>query len=198
MQLVPGRPNVELRRDREGQPTVVLSFPYDRVLVDMARSIPHRRFDWDTREWSAPATDWAALKVLEMLDRYPELEATGEVGTWLTGVTARWIGQVSTARHDGRGWWALSTLAGPIPEELVGDGIEHDGRLLVELTPRPRRSCAPSRRRAWTPARIAAWRSSSTAACPRRRDWRGFAASTASACAWRCCGIPTSDRRSSS
>jgi SWI/SNF-related matrix-associated actin-dependent regulator 1 of chromatin subfamily A len=134
MQLVPGRPNVELRRDRDGQPAVVLSFPYDRALVDMARSIPHRRFDWDTREWSAPASDWAALKVLEMLDRYPELEATADVGTWLTGVTARWIGQVSTARHDGRGWWALSTLAGPIPEALLAEGIEHEGRLLVELT----------------------------------------------------------------
>jgi SWI/SNF-related matrix-associated actin-dependent regulator 1 of chromatin subfamily A len=135
MQLVPGRPNVELRRDRDDQPTVVLSFPYDRALVDMARSIPHRRFDWDTREWSAPATDWAALKVLEMLDRYPELEAAHDVGAWLTGVTARWIGQVSTARYDGRGWWALSTLAGPIPEELLAGAIEHDGRLLVELTP---------------------------------------------------------------
>jgi SWI/SNF-related matrix-associated actin-dependent regulator of chromatin subfamily A-like protein 1 len=135
MQLVPGRPNVELRRDRDDQPTVVLSFPYDRALVDMARSIPHRRFDWDTREWSAPATDWAALKVLEMLDRYPELEAAADVGAWLTGVTARWIGQVSTVRHDGRGWWALSTLAGPIPEELLAEGIEHEGRLLVELTP---------------------------------------------------------------
>ncbi len=134
MQLVPGRPNVELRRDPDGQRTVVLSFPYDRALVDMARSIPHRRFDWDAREWFAPATDWAALKVLDMLDRYPELEAAGEVEEWLAGVRRRWIGQVSTARHDGRGWWALATLAGPVPEELRVGAIEHDGRLLVALT----------------------------------------------------------------
>jgi SWI/SNF-related matrix-associated actin-dependent regulator 1 of chromatin subfamily A len=135
MQLVPGRPNVELRRDRDDQPTVVLSFPYDRALVDLARSIPHRRFDWDTREWYAPASDWAALKVVEILDRYPELEAADDVGAWLAGVTSRWIGHVSTARHDGRGWWALRTLAGPVPEELAARAIECDGRLLVALTP---------------------------------------------------------------
>ena len=56
MELVPRRPNVELRREPDGQETVVLSFPYERTLVEMARSIPHRRFDWDSREWSAPAS----------------------------------------------------------------------------------------------------------------------------------------------
>lgn len=135
MQLVPGRPNVELRRDRDEQPTVVLSFPYERALVDLARSIPHRRFDWDSREWQAPASDWAALKVVEILERYPELNAADDVATWLAAVQRRWIGNVSTTRHDGRGWWTLSTLAGPVPEELRAGGIEHEGRLLVALTP---------------------------------------------------------------
>ena len=51
----------------------MLAFPYDRPLVELVRTIPHRRFDWDPREWSAPAEDWAALKVNEILDRYPEL-----------------------------------------------------------------------------------------------------------------------------
>jgi SWI/SNF-related matrix-associated actin-dependent regulator of chromatin subfamily A-like protein 1 len=134
MQLVPGRPNVELRRDQDDQPTVVLSFPYDHALVNLARSLPHRRFDWEAREWYAPATDWAALKVVEILDRYPELQADSGVESWLAGVKRRWIGQVSTARHDGRGWWALSTLAGPTPEELMPGAIEHEGRLLVPLT----------------------------------------------------------------
>jgi SWI/SNF-related matrix-associated actin-dependent regulator 1 of chromatin subfamily A len=135
MQLVSGSPNVELRRDRDNQPTVVLSFPYDRALVELARSIPHRRFDWDSRVWYAPASDWAALKVVEILDRYPELQAADDVEAWLAGVRRRWIGHVSTARHDGRGWWTLSTLAGPIPEELLPGSVQHEGRLLVELTP---------------------------------------------------------------
>ena len=73
------RPNVSLRRHGEGGQWVVLSFPYDAHLVNLARSIPHRRFDWDTREWSAPVTDWAGIRVQDILERYPELEASDEV-----------------------------------------------------------------------------------------------------------------------
>ncbi len=134
MQTVPDRPHVELRRDRDGEHTVVLSFPYDRSLVELCRTIPHRRFDWDTREWSAPASDWAALKVTEALERYPELRPSPEVLEWLAGVKQRWIGSVSTVRHDGRGWWVLSTLAGPVPEPLLEGAVKRDGKLLVPLT----------------------------------------------------------------
>jgi SWI/SNF-related matrix-associated actin-dependent regulator of chromatin subfamily A-like protein 1 len=134
VQLAPDRPNVELRRDREGQRFVVLAFPYDRELVDLARSIPHRRFDWDTREWSAPASDWAGMKVAELLERNPELTADGDVEQWLSTLKRRWIGYVRTARHDGRGWWVLETLAGPIPAKLLDGAVQRDGRLLVPLT----------------------------------------------------------------
>src|SRR6201996_3440950 len=119
MKLVDRRPNVELRQEADGQQTVVLSFPYDRALVELARSIPHRRFDWDSREWSAPASDWAALKVEEVLDRYPELNANDEVITWLEGVRRRWIGNVTTTRHDGAGWLVFHGLAGPIPDAVA-------------------------------------------------------------------------------
>jgi superfamily II DNA or RNA helicase len=134
MELVPDRPNVELRRSQTGEPLVVLAFPYDRGLVDLVRTIPHRRFDWDAREWSAPAEDWTGLKVAEVLERYPELSASSEVVAWLSGVERRWIGYVRTMRHDGRGWWVLDTRAGPVPEALLPDAVEHEGRLLVPLT----------------------------------------------------------------
>jgi SWI/SNF-related matrix-associated actin-dependent regulator of chromatin subfamily A-like protein 1 len=134
MQLVPDRPHVEMRTDAHGERTVVLSFPYDRSLVELCRSIPHRRFDWDTREWSAPASDWAAMKVTEALERYPELTPSPEVTEWLAGVKRRWIGSVSTCRYDGRGWWVLNTLAGPVPDPLTAGAVERDGRLLVPLT----------------------------------------------------------------
>ncbi len=134
MQPVPDRAHVELRPDPDGEQTVVLSFPYDRSLVDLCRSIPHRRFDWETREWSAPATDWAAMKVTEALERYPELQPSVAVAEWLAGVSQRWIGSVGTVRHDGRGWWVLNTLAGPVPEILLQGSVERDGRLLVPLT----------------------------------------------------------------
>ena len=135
VELVPDRANIELRRDRDGQSAVVLSFPYDRALVEMARSIPHRRFDWDSKEWSAPATDWAALKVSEMLERYPEMQAADDVHAWLHGVSRRWIGRVSTTRHDGAGRLVLRTLAGPLPESIAAEVItDASGRSLAPLT----------------------------------------------------------------
>jgi SWI/SNF-related matrix-associated actin-dependent regulator of chromatin subfamily A-like protein 1 len=134
MELVRDRPNVELRGDREGGRVVVLAFPYDAGLVELVRTIPHRRFDWDRREWSAPAEDWAGMKVAEVLARYPELRADGEVLRWLAGIERRWIGYVRTTRHDGRGWWVLDTRAGPVPETLRGAAVEHRGKLLVPLT----------------------------------------------------------------
>jgi superfamily II DNA or RNA helicase len=134
MELVPARPNVELSHNRDGEPIVVMAFPYDRAIVELVRTIPHRRFDWDRREWSAPAEDWTALKVAELLERYPELSASGEVVGWLSGVRRRWIGYVRTARHDGRGWWVLDTRAGPVPEALRAGAVEHEGKLLVPLT----------------------------------------------------------------
>jgi SWI/SNF-related matrix-associated actin-dependent regulator of chromatin subfamily A-like protein 1 len=134
MEAVPDTWHVELRPDRDGDALVVLSFPYDRSLVDLVRTIPHRRFDWDTREWSAPATDWAAMTVRDALERYPELRPSPEVRDWLSAVSRRWIGSVTTIRHDGRGWLVLNTLAGPVPESLLEQAIRHQGRLLVPLS----------------------------------------------------------------
>jgi hypothetical protein len=134
MELAPPAPNVELRRGRDGERLVVLAFPYDRALVDLVRTIPHRRFDWDTREWSAPAEDWAAVTVGDVLERYPELVADPAVHAWLETVRTRWIGHVSTVRHDGRGWWVLSTLAGPVPPPLLDGALRREDRLLVPLT----------------------------------------------------------------
>ena len=59
--LAPGRPNVELRSDHRGDTLVVLSFPYRTEIVNAVRGIPGRRFDWDTKEWLAPADDWSGV-----------------------------------------------------------------------------------------------------------------------------------------
>ena len=40
MQLVEERPNVELRRDADGAPIVVLAFPYDPHIVALVRAHP--------------------------------------------------------------------------------------------------------------------------------------------------------------
>jgi hypothetical protein len=134
MQLVPGRPNVELRRRVGGEVWVVLAFPYDADIVACVRTIPNRRFDWDTREWSAPADDWCGVRVAQILERFPELTTDPEVDQWLAGIERRWIGHVRTTRYDGRGWWVLDTLAGTVPAALREGAVEHEGRLLVPLT----------------------------------------------------------------
>lgn len=136
MQLVPERPNVELRTEEERGRIVALAFPYDRHLVEAVRAIPHRRFDWDTYEWWAPADDWVAMHVADILRRFPELVPTAQVSDWLESIEKRWLGHVRTARHDGRGWWALQTLAGEVPAPLLEGAVrrEEDGALLVPLT----------------------------------------------------------------
>ena len=133
MELAPPTTNVTLRRSGQDQ-IVVLAFPYDRRIVEVVRSIPHRSFDWDRKEWRAPVDDWVALHVADVLARFPELTASDEVDAWLRGIETRWVGDVTTRRFDGRGWWALRTRAGSVPAELLDGSVEHDGRTLVPLT----------------------------------------------------------------
>jgi SWI/SNF-related matrix-associated actin-dependent regulator of chromatin subfamily A-like protein 1 len=135
MQLAEDRPNVELRTGRDGLPIVVLAFPYDAHIVARVRRIPGRRFDWDRREWWAPVDDWAGVHVADVLDRFPELTTSPQVDAWLSAIERRWVGRVSTARHDGRGWWVLRTRAGRVPDELGEGAVEVDGALLAPLTP---------------------------------------------------------------
>jgi len=135
MQLAEERPNVELRRGTDGEPIVVLAFPYDPHIVAVVRSIPQRRFDWDRREWWAPVNDWAGVYVAEVLDRFPELTTSAQVDAWLAAIERRWVGSVTTTRHDGRGWFVLRTRAGEVPEPLREGAIEReDGTLLAPLT----------------------------------------------------------------
>ncbi len=146
MRVVPAPPNVDLRTDVERGRIVVLSFPYDAQLVEVVRGIPHRRFDWDAREWWAPVDDWVALHVADVLRRFPELTPSDDASAWLREVELRWLGHVRTTRWDGRGWFVLETLAGEVPEALRADAVElpaatdaDDGRprrplLLVPLT----------------------------------------------------------------
>ena len=122
MELLPPAPNVELRSDGDEQ-IVVLAFPYDASIVNVVRGIPGRRFDWDRREWWAPADDWVGVHVMGVMDRFPDLTASDDVVAWLAAIERRWIGIVSATRYDGRGWWTLSTRAGEPPAELLEGSV---------------------------------------------------------------------------
>lgn len=134
MESVADNPNVDLRRGPDGAPIVVLGFPYDPHVVAVVRTIPGRRFDWDRREWSAPVDDWSGVHVAELLDRFPELTTSAQVDAWLGGIERRWVGRVTTTRHDGRGWWALTTRAGEVPDALRDGAVEAEGVVLAPLT----------------------------------------------------------------
>lgn len=134
MRVVESGPNVRLRRGPDGKPIVVLSFPYDPHIVAQVRRIPQRRFDWDAREWWAPVDDWSGVHLKEVLERFPELTTSTEVDIWLRGLEDRWIGLVTATRYDGRGWFALRTRAGQVPDQLREGAVERDGELLVPLT----------------------------------------------------------------
>jgi hypothetical protein len=134
MELAPNQPNVALRPGPEGQDIVVLAFPYDPHIVAVVRGIPNRRFDWESREWWAPADDWAGVHVAEVLERFPELTPSGDVVQWLAGIERRWVARVGTTRHDGRGWWEVRTVAGTLPEALARDAVQRGDATLVPFS----------------------------------------------------------------
>jgi hypothetical protein len=120
-------PNVQLRETPHGGQEIVLSFPYDGHLVAAVRTLPDRRFDWDAREWIAPANDWVAARLGEIFKVYPELTRSSEFDWWFAGAERRWVGHVRTTRYDGRGWWVLDTLAGDPPPALLDGAIDMGG-----------------------------------------------------------------------
>ncbi len=120
MKLVEDGPNVVLRDEASrGGRIVVLSFPYREEIVDAVRKVPGRRFDWDTREWWAPVDDWTGTHVADIVRRYPELRVSEDAQAWLSGLTARWIGVVTTGKQGARGHFVLETRAGELPHELA-------------------------------------------------------------------------------
>src|SRR4051812_16825088 len=125
MKLVPTTPNVELRGSGDEQ-IVVLAFPYDATIVNLVRGIPGRRFDWDRREWWAPADDWVGVHVAGVLERFPDLLPSPEVVAWLTAIDERWVGVVGATRYDGRGWWTLGTRAGHPPAALLDGSLTRE------------------------------------------------------------------------
>src|SRR4051794_2945759 len=118
--------NVELRKNAHGHDSVVFSFPYRADIVDAVRAIPGRRFDWQAKEWWAPRADATAAYVQGVLERFPELEVAPEVSEWLARAVKGWVGRVTAARRDGRGWFVCDGIAGELPKELPAQ--EHGAR----------------------------------------------------------------------
>jgi SWI/SNF-related matrix-associated actin-dependent regulator 1 of chromatin subfamily A len=131
MRVVEPAHNVELRRDRHGLESVVFAFPYRADVVDAVRAIPGRRFDWEAREWWAPRADATAPFVKGVLERFPALLTSPEVDEWLSRAVAGWVGRVTAGRYEGKGAFALETIAGELPESLAAAATYKGGRLWI-------------------------------------------------------------------
>ena len=147
--------HVELRHNQHGHESVVFSFPYRADIVDAVRSIPGRRFDWQAKEWWAPRADATAAYVQGVIERFPELEVAPEVETWLARAVKGWVGRVSAARRDGKGWFVLDGIAGELPEELLAVAEERGDRRWLPFTEEVAGHAARPSRRPHGPARAA-------------------------------------------
>jgi len=127
-------PNVILRKDPSGADVVVLSFPYRAEIVDAVRGIPGRRFDWDTREWWAAASDVTAPYVRGVLERYPQLSASIEAERWLAQSASGWVARVTAARYDGAGSFVAEVISGEPPEVLARVAVERGGRVWLPFS----------------------------------------------------------------
>jgi SWI/SNF-related matrix-associated actin-dependent regulator 1 of chromatin subfamily A len=134
MRLADPVDNVELRPNAQGHESIVFAFPYRADLVDAVRSIPGRKFDWQTKEWWAPRVDATAAYVKGVLERFPELSVAPEVDEWLARAVKGWVGRVTAARRAGAGWFVLETIAGELPDGLVEHAEQHGGRLWLPFT----------------------------------------------------------------
>jgi len=119
VELVPPRPNVELRAGPGGEAVVVFAFPYRPDLVDAMRAIPGRRFDWVDKEWLVPCHDATAPYVADVLARWPALLVADDVRAWLQGAPTGWLGRVATRVRAGRGELVVRTVAGELPAPLA-------------------------------------------------------------------------------
>ncbi|MDA0180719.1 DEAD/DEAH box helicase [Solirubrobacter phytolaccae] len=126
--------HVELRVNAQGHDSVVFCFPYRADIVDAVRSIPGRRFDWQAKEWWAPRAEATAPYVQGVLERFPELDVAPDVSEWLAKAVKGWVGRVTTARRDAKGWFVLDAIAGDLNEELAAVAEERGDRRWLPFT----------------------------------------------------------------
>ena len=151
MELVSGRPNVELRRRsrrrayrRAGVPLRPCAGRPGADDPPPALRLGHPRVVGAGRGLGGAEGRRGARAL-------PRARASSaEVLAWLAGVKQRWIGHVSTTRHDGRGWWVLQHAGRARPRRAAATARSSTRRQAARAAHpgRGRRRCASSPRRA--------------------------------------------------
>ncbi|HEU0023762.1 MAG TPA: hypothetical protein VFQ12_03985, partial [Thermoleophilaceae bacterium] len=88
------RGRVSLLADNPRGPEIVFDFPFHEELNEAVKQLPRRWFNWRLKHWQVPADPRLAKAVEGVLARFPELEATPEVTSWLKH-SDRWRALVS-------------------------------------------------------------------------------------------------------
>jgi len=109
--------SVWLREAGTRDAELVFDFPLDHELNAAVKQLPGRWFDWRRRHWRVPADPRLAPSVGQILERFPVLEPTPGVRHWMSD-SHRWRGLVSVTARDGKGVFAVRSLAGEPPDEL--------------------------------------------------------------------------------
>ena len=99
--------------------------------------------------------------------------------------------------YDGRGWWALDTLAGSPPPVLRESIVEHDGRALVPMTAQAAGVLAEMEPDRLSVAAARCLEYVERGEAPPRRGSHSVAVSPASGSRFRCCGTTMWRPRSS-
>ena len=127
--------NVRMGEDRRGRPVMVFSFPFDEVLNNAVRSLPGRRFDWETREWTVPCMEYTAAEVAEVLSLFPYLIVDPAVTEWLA-TAAGWHGRASAWDAGYGPMLVVRSIAGTKPAWVDEHATEQRGEwTLIPLDP---------------------------------------------------------------
>ena len=115
-------------------------------MVDAVRSIPGRRFDWDSKEWWALQADGTAPYVKGVIERHAWLRVVADVEAWLAEAVTGWVGRVRRRGTTARGSFVLDTISGELPDGAGAAGGERGGRLWLPFSAEVPTSCGDARR----------------------------------------------------
>jgi SWI/SNF-related matrix-associated actin-dependent regulator of chromatin subfamily A-like protein 1 len=129
----PASGRVGLLADDPRELELVFDFPVDEERNAAVKRLPGRWFDWRRKVWRVPADPRIGKVVEAILARFPELEPSPEVRSWLSN-SHRWKALVTVGAHEDSGAFVLRTMSGDPPAELAGADRVGEDRLLLPFS----------------------------------------------------------------
>ena len=115
-----------------GRQWLAFAFEYDESLNAEIRRLPGRRFDWDDRRWLVPAERRLGSVLLDLFERHSWLEISPAVQHWVETFSG-WFGEVTVTESDDGPAFAIATIGGTPPAELLEHAAESGELLLLPM-----------------------------------------------------------------